>query len=136
MKETKKGRLNLYLNRDIIRFAKEWSYVTDKPISKMLEEHLVRQMEMVKRITPFQWLNDPVINPELPEEDEHFRDLEEYINNREEEKFCAENPDHPRSKMRRTLLKEYEHYCQVRLEQQKEIEKDLIKRWMEVFKAK
>ena len=136
MKRSDKKRLNLYLSRDMIRFAKDWSYVTEKPISVMLEEHLQRQKEIVSTITPFQWLNDPVINPSLPPDDQHYEDLREYIENREEQKFCEENPDHPRAKMRKTLVKEFEEYRQVKLEQQKQTEKELIKRWMEVFQQK
>jgi hypothetical protein len=136
MKKTKKARLNLYINEDIIQFAKDWSYVTNKPISKMLEEHINRQKEIVLSTTPFQWLNDPYINPSLLLEDEYFRDLDDYIQNREEEKFCEENPGHPRAKMRRALLKEHEEYIQEKIERQKEKEKELIKRWMEVFSMK
>lgn len=133
MKKTRKTRLNLYLSNEAIQFAKQWSYVTNKPISKMLEEYLDRQKEIVSSITPFQWLNDPVINPTLLKEDEHFRNIEEYINNREEEEFCKQNPDHPRAKMRKTLLKEHQRYVQDIVDKQKENDKDLILRWMEVF---
>lgn len=136
MKRTDKKRLNLYLSREMIRFAKDWSYVTDKPISKMLEEHLENQKQLVASTTPFQWLNDPVINPSLPSEDEHYRDLREYIENKEEKKFCEENPDHPRARIRNSLLKEYEDYQQVKMEKQKEMEKELIQRWMEVFQQR
>lgn len=133
MKKTKKSRLNLYLRNDAIQFAKKWSYVTNKPISKMLEEYLNSQKDLVASITPFQWLNDPVINPALSEENEYFRNLEEYLNNREEEEFCKQNADHPRAKMRKALLEEYEDYERTILEKQKENNKDLIQRWMEVF---
>ena len=136
MKRTNKKRLNLYLSKDTIQFAKDWSYVTDKSVSKMLEEYLQNQMEVVQTITPFQWLNDPVVNPGLPPEDDYYRDLREYINNKEEEQFCKENPDHPRAKMRKSLFKEYEFYMHVKLEKQKESEKELIKRWIEVFQKK
>lgn len=136
MNRTNKKRLNLYLSNDIIRFAKDWSYVTAKPISQMLEEHLKQQREIATSITPFQWLNDPVINPALPREDDYYQDLREYLNNKEEEEFCAENPDHPRAKMRKSLHKEYENHIQINMEKQKKTEKELIERWIEVFQSK
>lgn len=136
MLKSKKTRLNLYISKDIVDFAKDWSYVTNVPISKMLEEYLASQQKIVANATPFQWVSDPFINPSLPPEDPHFRDLDEYITNREEEDFCKQNPDHPRAKIRRTLLKEYQNYIKEKMERQKEKEKDLIKRWMEVFPLK
>ena len=133
MKKTKKSRLNLYLSDDIIMFAKKWSYVTQTPISKMLEEHLWRQKEIVSSISPFQWLNDPHINPELKKEDDYYGDLVVYLNNREEEDFCDENPEHPRAKMRRALKKEFELYLIETVEKKKKSEKHFIQRWMETF---
>jgi len=136
MQKNKKVHLNLYISEEITRFAKEWSYVTNKPISKMLEEYLQQQKSIVSRTTPFQWLNDPLINPALPPEDIHFKELDEYINNKEEIEFCLQNPDHSRAKMRKALVKEHEQHVKIKLEGQKEKEKDLIKRWMEVFHVK
>jgi len=136
MQVSKKARLNLYISEEIILFAKEWSYVTGKPISKMLEEYLKQQKTIVSKTTPFQWLNDPLINPSLPPEDIHFKELDEYIKNQEEKEFCLNNPDHPRAKMRKALMKEHEQYVKIKLERQKEKEKNLIKRWMEVFNVK
>ncbi|MCL7486803.1 MAG: hypothetical protein M8357_01340 [Desulfobulbaceae bacterium] len=117
----------------MLDFAKEWSYVIDIPISRMLEEYLERQQKLASSITPFQWLSDPYVNPSLPPEDEDFKNLDEYVNNREEEEFCRINPDHPRAKLRRTLVKEHKKYLDDKMEQQKNEEKELIKRWMEVF---
>ena len=136
MNKKKKARLNLYISEEIIRFAKEWSYVTNKPISKMFEEHLNQQRNIASETTPFQWLNDPLINPSLQPEDIHFKELDEYIKNKEEKEFCTENPEHPRAKMRKALAIEHEHYVKIKLEKQKEKEKSLIKRWMEVFHVK
>lgn len=136
MPKTKKVRLNLYISKDILDFAKDWSYVTKVPISRMLEEYLASQQKIVANATPFQWVSDPHTNPSLPPEDQHFRDLDEYITNREEEEFCQQHPDHPRTKIRRNLLKEHEEYLNEKMERQKEKEKDLIKRWMEVFTQK
>jgi len=136
MSKTKKVRLNLYINKEILDFAKDWSYVINVPISRMLEEYLASQQKIVATATPFQWVSDPYINPSLPPEDQHFRDLDEYVNNREEEEFCRQHPDHPRAKIRRNLLKEHENYLKDKMARQKEQEKDLIKRWMEVFTRK
>ena len=136
MEKQKKKRLNLYISNDIIEFAKQGSYVSGKPISKMVEEYLLDQKNMVSKVTPFQWLNDPHINPSLPPEDKHFTDLEEYLRNSEEEEFCQENPEHPRAKMRKALFNEHEQYVTNKLKTQQESEKDLIKRWMEVFNMK
>lgn len=133
MKKNKKSHLNLYINNEIVKFAKEWSYVTNKPISTMLEEYLEQQKTVVSQITPFQWLNDPLINPSLPPEDIHFNELDEYIRNQEEKEFCLQNPDHPRAKMRKALIKEHDQTIKIKMEGQKEKEKNLIKRWMEVF---
>ncbi|GAB4333415.1 MAG: hypothetical protein Kow0089_02070 [Desulfobulbaceae bacterium] len=129
----KKKRLNLYLSDEAIRFAKDWSYVTGKPISRMLEEFLEQQRKVVERITPFQWLSDPECNPSLPGENEHFREMEEYLNNRREKEFCEQNPDHPRAKLRRTIIREYEEYQKTRVERQKVADKQLIQRWLERF---
>ena len=136
MQTTKKARLNLYINEEIIRFAKEWSYVTNKPISKMLEEYLEQKKNLISNTTPFQWLNDPLINPSLPPEDLQFKELDEYIKNQEEQEFCIQNPDHPRAKMRKALIKQHEQHVKIKLETQKEKEKKLIKRWIEVFHVK
>ena len=136
MRKNKKLHLNLYINEEIVRFAKEWSYVTNKPISTMLEEYLNQQKSIVSKTTPFQWLNDPLINPSLPPEDIHFKELDEYIKNQEEKEFCTQNPDHPRAKMRKALIKEHEQHVKIKMEGQKEKEKNLIKRWMEVFHVK
>lgn len=136
MPKTKKVRLNLYINKDTLDFAKDWSYVTNVPISRMLEEYLASRQKIVATATPFQWVSDPYINPSLPPEDQHFRDLDEYVNNREEEEFCRQHPDHPRAKIRRKLLKEHDNYLKEKMARQKEQEKDLIKRWMEVFTQK
>jgi hypothetical protein len=133
MQKNKKKRLNLYIRKDILDFAKEWSYVIDVPISRMLEEYLERQQKLASSLTPFQWLNDPYVNPSLPPEDEDFKNLDEYVNNREEEEFCRITPDHPRAKLRRTLVKEHKKYLDDKMEQQKNEEKELIMRWMEVF---
>jgi hypothetical protein len=136
MPKTKKVRLNLYISKELLDFAKDWSYVTNVPISRMLEEYLASQQKIVATATPFQWVSDPYINPSLPPEDQHFRDLDEYVNNREEEEFCRQHPDHPRAKIRRNLLKEHENYLKEKMARQKEQEKNLIKRWMEVFTQK
>lgn len=136
MQDKEKKRLNLYLDKRLIEFAKDWSYVTDKPISRMFEEYLVEQQQLVDSISPFQWLSDPSINPSLPQEETHFEELEAYLRDPEEKKFCLENPDHPRAKIRRSLLKEYEKYVMEKLEGRKAKEKELIRRWMEVFQDK
>ena len=133
MSKKKKRRLNLYLSEDTIKFAKEWSYVTEKPISQMLEEYLINQKKLVINITPFQWLSDPVINQSTSPQEKYFEELEEYINDREEEEFCQKNPDHPRAKIRRNLINEYQKLANEEMELKKEKEKELIKRWMEVF---
>ena len=129
----KKVRLNLYLRKDVVDFAKNWSYVTDTPISKMLEEYLRGKQELIPRISPFQWLSDPDINPELLEENEFVQDMEEYIMDEEEEEFCLENPDHPRARVRRKLKEEYSRKIQNQKDNRRKREQDVIQRWMEVF---
>jgi len=136
MQNQEKKRLNLYIDRELLRFAKNWSYVTNVPISRMLEEYLSRQKDLVDSTTPFQWLNDPVINPSLPPEDNKIRDIEEYLRNKEEQEFCRQNPDHPRAKIRKTILLEQEKQRKEKFELQKEEEKELIRRWMKVFPGK
>lgn len=130
-----KQKLNLYMNKDIVDFAKKWSYVTDEPISKMVEEHLREQQELVGRITPFQWFSDPEIHPSTDSEDHSIQEMQEYLNNREEEEFCLRNPDHPRAKIRRKVQHEYETLYSKKLAQQKKKEKEIIQRWIEVFPA-
>lgn len=135
MGKVKKARLNLYLSKELIEFAKEWSYVTDMPISTMLEEYLREKKELIPQVSPFQWLSDPVINPALLREDKYRDDLEEYINNPEEEEFCRENPDHPRSRVRLKLKSEYEKTIKKEIERRKKKEKEVIHRWMEIFQV-
>lgn len=131
-----KVRLNLYLSKEVVDFAKNWSYVTDIPISKMVEDQLREQKELVARITPFQWFSDPDIHPPNSSEDESVREMQEYLNNREEEEFCLLNPDHPRAKIRRKVQREYEALYSKELEKRKKEEKEVIQRWIEVFSSK
>ena len=136
MKNKKKKRLNLYLKGEAIDFAKEWSYVTKKPISKMLEEYLIHQKEMVSSITPFQWLSDPIINPAIDGDDvRQLNELDEYFSNSEEKEFCHQNPDHPRAKIRNKLMEEYKENCIKKMKLRKNQEKELIQRWMEMFNS-
>jgi hypothetical protein len=133
MEKKNKTRLNLYISRELVDFAKEWSYVTDVPISKMLEEYLKEKKELVQHVSPFQWLSDPVVNRALLKEDKYKNDLEEYLHNPEEEEFCRENPDHPRARIRQKLKREYERKVRVEMEKRKRKEKELIQRWMQSF---
>lgn len=133
MVKKEKVRLNLYLGKELVEFAKEWSYVTDKSISRMLEEYLKEKRDLVPQVSPFQWLSDPAINPALAEEDRYIQDLDEYINNREEEDFCRENPHHLRAKMRRKLKAEYEETIEKEMESRKKREKEIIQRWIDTF---
>ncbi len=133
MARKKKVRLNLYITEELVDFAKDWSYVTDVPISSMLEKYLEEKKELVPQISPFQWLSDPVINPDFLKEDEFINDMETYINNSEEEEFCRENPDHPRAKIREKLKSEYIILINKERDLQKKREKEVIQRWMEVF---
>lgn len=136
MKPKNKTRLNLYISKDLIDFAKDWSYVTDIPISRMVEEHLREQQELVQRISPFQWFSDPDIHPPAAAEDQSVREMQEYLNNLEEEEFCLLNPDHPRAKIRRKVQREYETLYSQELEKRKNEEKEVIRRWIEVFSSK
>jgi len=131
-----KTRLNLYISKELVDFAKEWSYVTDVPISRMLEDYLREQKELVSRITPFQWFSDPDIHPPPSPEDKSILEMQEYLNNREEEEFCLLNPDHPRAKIRRKVQREYETLYSQDLAKQKKKEKEVIQRWIEVFSKK
>jgi len=135
MNENRKKRLNLYIDKDLYDFAKKWSHVIRKPISRMLEDSLRSQQELVKQVTPFQWLNDPSLNPDAAQEDESIHDLEEYLNNREEEAFCRANPAHPRARMRRKLEQEYKSSIARAMEARKSAEQEIIKRWIEAFPA-
>ena len=133
MVKKKKVRLNLYVSNELVDFAKEWSYVIDMPISKMLEEYLQIKKDIVPQVSPFQWLSDPVINPSLAEEEGYLQDMAEYINNKEEEDFCRENPRHLRAKIRQKLKGEYEKTIKKEKEKQKKREREIIQRWMETF---
>ena len=133
MATTRKARLNLYINRQLLDFAKKWSYVTDVPISGMLEELLREQQERVRGISPFQWLNDQGGAESATTVDAAGADLKDYLDNPEEEEFCRLNPDHPRAKMRRKLLVEYEQSSGREMEEQKTREREFISRWLKVF---
>lgn len=130
----KKARLNLYLNRELLDFAKKWSYVADVPISRMLEEYLQQQQARLSGMSPFQWLTDRDHGPRVSEERD--TDLEAYLSNREEQEFSRENPDHPRARLRRKLLAEFEQKKGRELEGQKQKEREFIARWLEVFPVK
>ena len=130
---TRKARLNLYINRQLLDFAKKWSYVTDVPISGMLEELLQQQQERLRGISPFQWLNEQGGERPASEADDDRSDLTAYLDNLEEEEFCRQNPDHPRAKMRRKLLTEYEQSSSQEMEAQKKREREFIARWLKVF---
>ena len=133
MSSTKKSRLNLYLKKELIEFAKKWSYVTGEPISRMLEEYLGQQKKMVAATTPFQWLNDPQLKRLTTVQNQYLTDIEEYLNNREEEEFCREHPEHPRARMHRQLREEYESSFKEQIQLQKGKERELIQRWLEAF---
>lgn len=133
MEHVKKVRLNLYLSKDIIEFAKKWGYVRNTSISRMVEEFFVQQQHIVAAKTPFQWISDTTFGAANTKAEKDLQDLEEYLNNQEEKEFCANNPGHPRAKMRKKLSAEHDTlFTEIRLHR-KEREKELIKRWMESF---
>ncbi|MHB1351083.1 MAG: DUF6364 family protein [Desulfobulbaceae bacterium] len=132
----RKARLNLYVNRDVLDFAKKWSYVTGRPISAMLEEYLQEQEQQVRGVSPFQWLTDPVNTPSGPADESGRSELDVYLSNREEAEFCRQNPDHPRARLRAHLLEEYEKNHGEEMERRKKRERAFISRWMEVFPIK
>jgi hypothetical protein len=135
MATQKKARLNLYVDKQSLDFAKKWSYVTEVPISRMLEEYLQAQEERVKGLSPFQWLTDTV-NSGSGDERNHTDEVEIYLRNAEEAEFCRQNPDHPRAKMRLRLLAEYERSHGEEMESRKSRERAFIARWMKVFPVK
>ncbi|MHB8789494.1 MAG: DUF6364 family protein [Desulfobulbaceae bacterium] len=131
MVNQKKARLNLYIDRQTLDFAKKWSYVTGVPISKMLEGYLQAQEERMKGVSPFQWLTDPVSTGVTAEQGKD--EVETYLKNPEEAEFCRQNPDHPRAKLRLRLLEEYERSHGEEMERRKTQEREFITRWMKVF---
>lgn len=131
MVNQKKARLNLYIDRQALDFAKKWSFVTGMPISKMLEGYLQAQEERMKGVSPFQWLTDPVNTGEAVEQGKD--EVETYLRNPEEAEFCRQNPDHPRAKLRLRLLGEYERSHGEEMERRKTKEREFITRWMKVF---
>ena len=102
-------------------------------ISRMLEEYLKKQQNLVSAKTPFQWVSDTTFAVPLSKEDRELQDLEEYLNNQEEKDFCEKNPGHPRAKMRQKLSAEHDTLFQEQRVKKKQQEKELIQRWMEVF---
>lgn len=128
--------MNLYIDKETLDFAKRWSYVTDVPISRMLEEYLQQQQERLNGVSPFQWLNDHANSQTAPAGESSRTDLEAYLYNAEEEEFCKENPDHPRAKVRRKLLQEYEQSWNSEMEERKRKEREFITRWLKVFPVK
>ncbi len=133
MKGHRKKRLNLYISKELYDFAKKWSYVTQVPVSRILEETLRAQQKEVKEISPFQWLSNNRMSSSTGREDEAIHDLEEYLTNREEEEFCRNNPAHPRAKIRRKLEREYNSSIARTMEKRKREEQEFIRRWIEVF---
>ena len=135
MTTRKKARLNLYIDKQSLDFAKKWSYVTGVPISRMLEEYLQVKEEKVKGVSPFQWLTDPVNNG-TDAEQENTDEVVLYLKNPEEAEFCRQNPEHPRAKLRLRLLEEYERSQGEEMESRKGSERAFISRWMKVFPVK
>lgn len=135
MTTRKKARLNLYIDKQSLDFAKKWSYVTEVPISRMLEEYLQAQEERVKGVSPFQWLTDPVHTGSTDERNS-TDEVVIYLRNPEEAEFCRQNPEHPRAKLRSRLLEEYERSHGQEMESRKGRERAFIARWMKVFPVK
>lgn len=135
MTRNRKARLNLYIDEKYIDFAKKWSFVTDVPISRMLEEYLQAQEKRIQGLSPFQWLTDPAHTGSADERD-HTDEVEIYLRNPEEAEYCRQNPDHPRAKLRQRLLAEYERSHGEEMERRKDKERAFISRWMKVFPVK
>lgn len=50
-------KLNLSLDEELIRFAKQWSYVTQKPISRLIDGFLTNLREHVSQSSPEIWFD-------------------------------------------------------------------------------
>lgn len=131
MAAAKKARVNLYIDKQALDFAKKWSYVTEVPISRMLEEYLLAQEERMKGLSPFQWLNNPANTGATADREDD--EVGSYLRNPEEAEFCRQNPDHPRAKLRLRLLEEYERSHGEEMESRKSRERAFITRWLKVF---
>lgn len=149
MERTERQRVNLYIEKELVDFAKKWSYVTGKPFSHLIDEYLRHLRGDILYMEPEDWFLKEFDPEKLSKESlrKFIRDEKDYydeiINDKEEEEYCRKNPDSTRAKTRISLIKEIE------LKQQQEIEKhqeeenqrnklkeEFCSKWKEVFPHK
>ena len=54
----KREKLNLSIDSEVLKFAKKWSYVNQKPISRFVEDLFRERMDFTKGLTPDIYLFD------------------------------------------------------------------------------
>jgi hypothetical protein len=136
-KKMPRERLNLSLDSEILDFAKKWSYVRNRPISRLVEDMFSDLKELVSTVTPEQYLHDPELPPnQFPVDENQDQVYDEWLKDEAEAEYCKKNPDSKRAKLRIALLKQREEESRKEWEEQERLEKEFIARWKETFPSK
>lgn len=126
-------RLNLSIDSEILDFAKKWSYVRNKPISRLVEDMFCDLKHLVPNITPEQYLHDPDLPHNQLLVDDAQQAYDEWLNDKAEAEYCMTNPESKRAKLRIALIKQREAESKKEFEEQEKLEKEFIARWKETF---
>jgi len=129
-------RLNLSLDSEILDFAKKWSYVRNKPISRLVEDMFSELKNLVSSVTPEQYLHDPDLpHNQFPVDDDQ-KAFDEWLKDEAETEYCRKNPESKRAKLRIALIKQREEESKRELGEQERLEEEFIARWKETFSSK
>lgn len=145
--KSRKSRVNLYIEKDLLEFGKELAYVWGGSLSQILEDKLRHEHFRVSTLDAEQYLKENEEEELLAymRSEEGIQDqldaYDEYLKDQEEAEFCRNNPDHPRAKLRLSLLKQRKEDERKMDEEASRLAKEyakkkesIIRRWNETFK--
>lgn len=136
-KKMPRERLNLTLDPEILDFAKKWSYIINRPISRLVEDMFSELKGLVSNVTPEQYLYDTELpHNQFPADENQDQVYDEWLKDEAEAEYCRKNPDSTRTKLRIALLKQREEESRKEWEEQIRWEKEFISRWNETFPSK
>lgn len=136
-KKMPRERLNLSLDPEILDFAKKWSYVINRPISRLVEDMFIELKDLVLNVTPNQYLYDSELpHNQFPVDVNQDQVYDEWLKDEAEAEYCRKNPDSKRAKLRIALLKQREEESKKEWEEQIRWEEEFIARWKETFPFK
>lgn len=149
MERIERQRVNLYLEKELVDFAKKWSYVTGKPFSHLIDEYLRHLRGDILYMEPEDWFLKEFDPEKLSREDlqKFIKDENDYydkiINDKKEEEYCRKNPDSTRARTRALLIKEIMSKQEEDIKKYQEEEKqrnklkeEFCNKWKEVFPHK